>query len=464
MAFVQNVITERELKMLMVREKKFYKSFFGLTFAIALQNVIVYVVNLADNVMLGKFAENALSGAALVNQIQFLLQMMVIGVGEGAMIFASRSWGEGNVSDIKRVTNISVKCALFVSLLLFAFCFCFPQTILGFLCNDADIVQQGVKYLKIVCFSYPIFAIAQSLLSMLRSAETVKIGFIIAFISLVVNVCLNYILIFGKMGFSSMGIEGAAIATLISRIVELIISVIYVFYIDKKIKLKLLDLLCRAKKELLKVYFKKGMPVFLSSTMWGVAQAVQTAIIGHTTAAAVAANSIAATMFSILSVVLYASATSTAVIIGKTIGEGHTEKIKPYAKTLQILFVLIGLVTGAVLYLVKDPVIAFYDVSPQAKVTALRFMTILAVTVVGTAYQMPCNSGIIRAGGDTTFLLKIDTAFMWLIVIPAAFVSAFILKLPVEITYICLKCDQILKCFVSVVKVNRFKFIKTLKD
>ncbi|MBR5453749.1 MAG: polysaccharide biosynthesis C-terminal domain-containing protein, partial [Clostridia bacterium] len=306
------------------------------------------------------------------------------------------------------------------------------------------------------------FAVTQLLIYMLRSVETVRIGLITSVITLVINVCLNYIFIFGNFGMPRMGAQGAAVATLISRGIELTVVVVYVFFIDKKVKLRLKHF-GRVDGELFRAYVRKGTPVFLSGTMWGFAQGVQTSILGHTAGPTIKANSISAVVFQMVSVVSYASASATSVVIGKTIGEGRREMVKPYIKTLQVLFLIIGVFTGAVLFLLRGPIINFYDISEEAKTVASQFMAVLAVTVIGTSYQMPCHTGIVRAGGDTSFVLKVDAVFMWLVVIPAAAIASFVFHASPLIVFICLKCDQILKCFVAVIKVNSFNYIRSLK-
>ena len=188
--------------------------------------------------------------------------------------------------------------------------------------------------------------------------------------------------------------------------------------------------------------------------------AVQTAILGHLGSEAIAANSIATTVFQILSVIVYGSASATSVLIGKTIGEGRMDMIRQYAKTLQVLYILLGLATGVLLYCSKDAILAFYAVSPGAKELALQFITVLSVTVCGTAYQMPALTGIVRSGGDTKFVLYNDTIFMWMIVLPSSALAAFVFDFSPTAVFICLKSDQILKCFVAVVKVNRYRWIK----
>ncbi len=445
---------------LFVREKYFYERFFSLTITIALQNVIVFGVNLADNVMLGRYTESALSGVALVNQIQFLLQMFVMGIGEGLIIIASRAWGAKDTDSIKRALSVTMRLCLGVTAALFFTVLLLPHQVMSLFSNDEAVLGEAVRYLRIICFSYPFFAVTNMLLCGLRSVETVKIGFYVSLTTLLTNVVLNYILIFGKFGAPRLGVEGAAIATLISRVIETAIVIVFVGRFDRKLALRLRDFKLFDRAVLVQ-YLRVGSPVFWSSAMWGAAMAVQTAILGHMGSATIAANSIATTVFQILSVVTYGSASATAVIIAKTIGEGRVGRVREYAVTAQVLFLIIGVLTGLMVFVCKDLVISFYDISAQARALAVQFMTVLSVTVVGTSYQMAALTGIVRGGGDTKFVLINDLIFMWGIVLPTSWAAAFWLNLPPLAVFICLKSDQILKCFVAVVKVNRFRWIKT---
>ncbi|WEK53560.1 MAG: MATE family efflux transporter [Candidatus Cohnella colombiensis] len=445
---------------LFVREKAFYKTFFSLTVIIGLQSIISFGVNLSDSLMIGGYSEAALSGIAIANQFQFVLHMLIMGVGECLVIMASRYWGAKDVESIKKIASIGMRLAIVIGLVFGVVVFVFPESLLSLFTNDQIVISEGVRFVQIICFSYFFFSITSSLLATLRSVEVVKIGFILSSSTLIINVCLNYVLIYGHFGFPSLGVEGSAIATLTARIIEMIIVITYVKRFDQKIYLKLRDFI-QVERELFKRYLNIGLPIILSNMNWGIAMAVQTAILGHMGAAVIAANSIANTFFQIVAVVVFASASATTIIIGKTIGEGRIDKIKDYAKTLQMLFLIIGVCTGAVLYMIKGHVLDFYSVSGEAKVFALQFMTVLSITVIGTAYHMPSLTGIVRSGGDTKFVLYNDTIFMWLIVIPASALCAFVFDLSPLITVICLKSDQVLKCFVAVIKVNRFRWIRS---
>lgn len=443
------------------RDKSFYRSFFQLTGTIALQNLVVFSVNLADNVMLGAYQEASLSGVALVNQIQFLLQMLTMGVGEGVVVLAAQYWGKRDTASIKRILSGALRVGMAIAVLLWAVVFFFPHAVLSLFTGDEAVIAEGMQYLAIICFSYFFFSYTNILLCALRSVETVRVGIVVSLSTLCINVCLNSLLIFGNLGAPRMGAAGAAVATLAARVVESVIVTLYLFRMDRKLCLRPADFAV-FDRALFRDYARCGFPVLASNAIWGLAMAIQTAILGHLGSAAIAANSIATTVFQIFSVVAYGSASASGVIIGKTIGEGRLPDVRRYAKRLQLLFLAIGLLTGLGLFLVRGAVLSLYAISEESRALADQFLLILSVTCVGTAYQMPALTGIVRGGGDTSFVFVNDTIFMWCLVLPASAAAAFALQLPPAAVFVCLKSDQILKCFVAVVKVNRFRWIRSL--
>lgn len=446
---------------MLVKNKKFYKDFFSMTLTIALQNLIVYGVNLADNIMLGAYSETALSGVAIANQVQFLLQMIVTGAASGMGVIISQYWGKREVEPIKRVFAVGFWISLALSFVMSVIVWFFPQGVMGLLTNEQAIIPSGVDYLKIMVFSYLMFSVSNSLLGVMRSVETVRIGFYISLATLVINVCLNYTLIYGNFGAPELGVKGAAYATLTSRVVEFIASVLYCRFIDKKLKLRLKDIFV-LKKSYIRDFCKSGVPLLLSNTSWGIAMSVQGAILGRLGAAGIAASSIAQTLFQCTSVVAYATGDAARVMTGMAVGEGDMKKVKSGTKTMQLLFVVIGIITSVVLFVVRTPIISIYDASPETERLANTFVLILCVTAIGTAYEMPSLTGIVSGGGDTKFVFFNDIVFMWCIVLPLSALSAFYFKFPPTVTFALLKADQILKCFVAIVKVNRFKWVRVL--
>ena len=443
------------------KDKAFYRTFFPLLAIITLQQLAALAVNMADNLMLGTYTELALSGATLVNQIQFTLQQIAAGIGLGIVVLASQYWGQQRIQPIKQIINIGVKCGLVVGILFFAICQIAPVGVLSLFTNDCAVIDEGVRYLRIVCWTYLLFAVSNSLMYALQSVETAIIGTIMSISTICINICLNYCLIYGHFGAPELGIEGAAIATLCSRFVELVIILVYVLAVDKKLKTKARELL-RVDLTYLRPYIRTASPIILSGMLWGVAQAAQTAVLGHISATVIAANSIATIIFQIFAVVGMSCANVASVTTGKTIGAGQLHKIRAYAKTMQAIFLLVGLTFGGLMFVFKDAIVGLYAVSAETKALAVDFLTVLSITTVGTCYEYPVEGGIIAGGGSTKYTAICDNLFMWLFTIPSAFLSAFVFHFPPVVTFCFLKADQLLKCIPNSIVCNRFRWARGL--
>jgi putative MATE family efflux protein len=446
---------------LFVREKKFYTSFLSLLIIISLQNLISLSVGLVDNVMLGTYNEFSLAGAAIANQIQFLLQMIIAGIAGGIVALGAQYWGKGETEPIKKIISVGMKFALLAGLIFFALSFFIPDKVMGLMTNDKSVIAEGVKYMRIMSVTNIIFSVSNTLVMSLRSVETAFIGTVMAAVTMIVKIIFNYCLIFGNLGFPRLGIEGAAISTLIGWSAELVIILVYMRFIDKKIKMTIKSIF-RFDFTYFRDYVKTALPIILSGSFWGLAMAVQSAILGHMSETAIAANSIAAVIFQVAAVLSLCAASATSVIMGKTVGENRMDRVKPYTVTLQVLFIIIGLISGSVLFCIKDAVIGIYAVSDETRRMALDFMIILSITVVGTSYEYPVAGGIIQGGGDTKYAFFVDLIFMWGFTIPMSALSAFVFKFPPLYTFIFLKSDQILKCIPNAIRCNRYKWIRKL--
>lgn len=333
-----------------------------------------------------------------------------------------------------------------------------PANILSLFTNDESVINEGVKYLQLICWTYLVFSVSNSLMYSLQSVETAMIGTIMSASTICINIALNYCLIYGHFGAPELGIVGAAVATLISRCVELIIILVYVLFIDKKLKIKLWDLI-KFDFTYIKDYITVATPIVLSGLLWGVAQA---AVLGHISATAIAANSIATIIFQIFAVVGMSCANVASVTTGKTIGMGNFHMVKSYTKTMQAIFLIVGIVFGSLLFLMKDMIISIYAVSEKTKTMTVSFLTILSVTTIGSCYEYPVESGIIAGGGVTKYAAIVDNLFMWLFTIPTAFLSAFVFEFPPVVTFFFLKADQILKCIPNAITCNRYRWVRIL--
>lgn len=408
-------------------DKNFYAALFPLLIIISLQNLISYSVNMADNIMLGAYSQNALSGAALVNQIFFLIQQAAVVIGDGLVVISSQYWGQKRMEPIRQITGMVLKIALGLGIFLIILCSLFPEAMLGFFTSDVAILSEAGSYLQIIKYTFLLYLVTQVLLSALRSVETVRIAFVISCISLVVNVSINYTLIYGRFGFPELGIRGAAIGTMISRCLEFLIVFIYVIKIDKKLKL------------------------FSDKAVFHIDKLLRSDY-----------NSVASTFYQYMKVVVLAMSSASSVMMGKAVGKGDLDEVKAAARTLSVLDGGIGMILGAVLYFTKDFLLAQYTLSPTATQLTEQLIIIMAIVMVGMAYQMPVGSGIIRGAGDTKFSLYVNMISTWGIVLPLSLSAAFWWKWPIPAVVICLQSDQIFKGLPIFLRFRSYKWIHKL--
>jgi len=443
------------------RDRTYYRSLITLAIPVALQGLISFLVSFADNLMVNSLGDAAVSGVYMGNQIQTFLMMFTTGVGGAILIIAAQYWGKREIQPIKKIVAIGLRVSVAVGAVFTAIGLLFPGQSIRIFTSDAAVVREGTIYLRWVCLSYTFFCLAQALISSMRSVEITRIGLTVSLASLVVNIFFNYVLIFGKLGFPAMGVKGAAIATVFSRVAETVVVAIYVFCCDKRVGFRLRDFWL-TDKLLTHDFFKYGLPLVAGEVVWSINVMCNSRILGSYGAPVITAASVINTLNILAFISIRGLASAVGIITGKTIGAGKTELMKEYARTTQILFLGVGLFSGALVALIGRFFVGLYTgISPEAARESLAFARVLAVTIIGSGYQMPCLAGLVKSGGDISFVFKNDTIFVFLVVLPSAIIAAY-LGAPAWVTFACLKSDQILKCFVAVVKVNRFDWMKKL--
>ena len=445
----------------MTRDKGFYRSFFILTITLMLEQAVVLSVNLADNLMLGNYSEVALSGVAAVNQIQFILQQMIFAISNGVIILASQYQGKGSLDAVRKVASIGLWCGVVVMAVVFVIVSVSPEGVLSIFTPDKAIIAEGAAYLKVVRFSYPFFAITTMLLAALRSIESVRIAVYGSVVALVINCSINFLLIGGRLGCPELGAVGAAIGTLAARVLECALVAFYLFRVEKKLRCRVRDFL-HVDLSLLRDFIRVTTPVFVTGFLWGCSNALHTVILGNLSSNAIAAYSISSTIFLFLKAASVGASSSASILVGKTVGEGDMNKVKEYSRTLQVLFVSIGVAMSSVLLLIRNPLMSMYAVSPETYSMANSFIFVEAVVLVTMSYQMCVNTGIIRGGGDTKFIMIVDLISIWGIVIPVSFMAAFVWELSPIVVFICLNADQCFKCIPAAIRCNSYRWIRNL--
>ena len=442
-------------------KRSFRRNVLTLVLPMALQNLINVAVNAADVFMLEAVSETVLSGSYLAGQIQFIMTLVFFGITSGASVLSAQYWGKGETEQISKILGIALRISLIVAAVFTAAGFCFPLQLLNLFTNEPEVAAEGAKYLRILSLSFPMMAISTVYLNIMRSVERVVISTAVYLTSLVVNISLNAILIFGLLGAPRLHIVGAAAATVCARSVELLIVLCYGRLKSNPVRLSPRTLLLKDKL-LRSDFFRYATPVILNELFWGSGSSMNSLIIGHLGTSAVAANSIAQMTRNLATVVAFGVANATAILIGKAIGEGSSEKAKLYARRLVRLTLIVGTVSAASVLGVLPILSRVMRLEPETWSKLLLMMCVMSYFTFAQAYNTTMIVGVFRAGGDTKFGLLLDASTMWGCSIALGAICAFVLKLPFPVVYIVLMSDEVIKLLPSTLRYRKQLWLKDL--
>lgn len=452
--------------MKLVKDKKFYFSIISIVIPIAFQNLISFGVNLSDTVMLG-LADNSgtlLSAASLANQPFFILSLFIFGISGAGAVLGAQYWGRQDLTSIRAIISMIVKIASAVSLVAAFFILLMPEQIMSLYSDNAEIIAAGAEYLRVLGYSYFTFGISSTFICSLRSVEIVRISVAVNLTSFIINIILNWVLIFGNLGAPALGIKGAAIATLIARVSELVFVLLFVLVIDKKLKFRPRDFLL-FDKLLFKDLIHHGSPVVINEVMWSLGISVQASILGHISYSAgdpVAANSICGVVQQLATIVVFGIANAAAVLIGKSIGENKNEETILKANTFKVIALIFGLIACGMIILLRDAAVGFYDFSAETKELAKEMLIVVAVNVIFISFSATYIVGILRGAGDTRFCLIIELVSLWGASIPLAVFLAFAVNAPVPFVLLGMRIDEPLKTVLCTIRTGGAKWIKSV--
>ena len=410
---------------------------------IVIQNLISNFVNFADTVMLGRVSQTALSAGSLANQIYFILAIVYFGLTSSITILSSQYWGKKDYQTIGSIFGIGLIISAVFSIPVAIVSFLMPETVLLFWTNDSVLIQEGAAYLRIVSFSYLCMTISQPYLSIMKSCERVQLSTRISVTALFINVIGNAILIFGLLGAPALGIRGAAIATCIARLTELLVC--GYDYLHQKILSHDPLSFFRIPKVLRDDFSHHCMPAFLNDLLWGFAFNMNSVIMGHLGSDMVAASSVVSIVREIISVVGFGIASGSAILLGKEIGEGNTELARNDAADILRLTVLVSLIQAALLYAVSGWIPNLVVLSDTAKGYLLYMLKISCVYTIGQVINTLLIASFFRCGGDAKYGVRLDLLSMWGFAVPVGLLSAFVFRLPPLTVYTLLCLDEAVK-------------------
>lgn len=450
----------RNFKLERPERKKLYRSLLALVIPIAIQNLLAGLVNSADILMLGYVGQDELSAVSLANQYMFLLWGFFFGINSATTLMNSQYWGKGDRRAIQAVFGIALKLSLAVTALVSIGCIFLPRPLMTLYTDDPVLIEIGVDYLSTIGISYLIMSFAQCYLCTLRSVEEAKKSTIISTITLVLNVVLNAVFIFGLFGVPRMGVIGVAIATVIARSIEFVICL--VDYIRGTIFKADLKLLFGVHKELRKDFIKYSGPALVNDLSWTVAFSTYSIILGHLNNDMVAASSVATTLRDLFTTVCFGISAGGTVILGKELGANELNRAKKDASTMCWITFFATLVMGAALVLLRHPLMSFFTLTETAYGYLDTMMLISGYYIIGQTMNTLLIAGVFRAGGNTKFGMICDTIFMWGVSVPLGFITAFVLKWPPMVVYFILCLDEFWKIPVVYKYYKSYKWLNNI--
>ena len=428
-------------------KRAFYKRAFAITAPIALQNFMDAAVSSADILMLSFVSQSALAASSLAGQVMFVFQMLLYGVSSGASVLSAQYWGRKDCRTVERVMGLALRFSVLIGALFTLAALLFPGFIMRIFTDDRSLIDEGIRYLRAVSPAYLLGGFATVYLSVMRSVERVKISAFLHCSAVVMNVVLNSCFIFGIGPFPKLGITGVALATSITRAIEVVVCLID-SRLNPVIHLRLRDLFTRS-AALLRDFIRFAVPAAANDIIWGLAFSVYSIILGHLSSDIVAANSVASVVRNLGTVVCFGTASSAAIILGKEMGDNRLRQARVHASRFARLSIWTAL-TGGVLILACRPLVLqfmhlYVTVTDTVRTELNLMLYINAYYILGSSVNTMLICGIFRAGGDVRFGLICDMIAMWIYAVPVGLLCAFVLKIPEMWVYFVLCLDEFVK-------------------
>ena len=437
-----------------MKSKGFYSSLVAIAIPISLQALLQNFVNMLDTIMIGRLGSVEIAAVGLGNQIFFILNMILFGITSGGSVFIAQFWGKKDLAGIRKSLGLMTFIAFVVSVIFTITCLLIPNQLIRLYSPDPQVIQVGGTYLRFVCLSYIPTAISFSITLALRSTERVKLPLVCTSISLFTNLIANYLLIF----VAGLGVKGAAIATIISRIIELVILATWSYSHKYEICGKLKELLGFNRYFIVK-FLKIAFPVIINETFWGLGTSVYNAIFAHAGTNAFTAYSITGTISQLTWVFCMGFGNGIGVLIGKRIGEKKIDEAKTYAKRSMWFMPLIGAFVGVFLVPLSKLLPVFFNVDQEIIKTATAILMILIFVYPFNSFCMNWIVGVCRAGGDTVFSAVAEIVVLWCVAIPLGYVAAFVLHLPAPMIYLFFCSESIVKAIIGAIRVLSGKWL-----
>jgi putative MATE family efflux protein len=444
-----------------LKDRTFLRELLVIAIPISFQQLINASLNMIDVIMVGQLGETAIAALGLSNQVFFVLILILFGLTSGMAIFTAQFWGKQEIEPIRKVLGISLITSILVAL-IFTFAAIFiPETVLGFYTKDAEVIKLGSSYLRIVGFTYIPIAIATAYIAILRSIQLIRLTVIATVSALIFKTILGYGLIFGIGGLPALGVRGAAIGTASGWTLELILLLIFIYTQKTPLAANPLTFFSFDLAFFTRV-LRTVLPAVANEMFWSLGITTYNAIYAHIGTDSIAAINVNATLEELGFVVFIGLGNACAVLVGNRIGAGRKDEAYEVVRRVIILGVAFALSVGLIIFFLRDVVVGLYDLSPSGENNVRWLLLVMASTLWIRMFNFSIFIGALRAGGDTRFALIMEICSIWLIGVPAAYVGAFVLHLPVYFVYLMVVLEEVAKAFVSAWRFRSRKWIHDL--
>ena len=409
-----------------MENKKFYKTLITLCIPIIIQNLLSNLINMIDTVMVGGLGEVSVASIGIANQYFFLYNMALSGIIGGAGLFIAQFYGKNDKENIRKITALSVISSVVLGIGFLLVAIFSPKFIINFFSNDKEVIKVATNYFSIIVFCYPIIAISTVFSMGSRSIRNPKLGMICSTISLSINIILNYIFIFGKLGMPALGASGAALATVIARIVELILLISYIYFIkdDYELRFTFRDVKL-INKDLSRAYISKTIPTFLNDTLWAFGTVLYAVAYSRAGTSAIAASQIASSTGNFFIITAVCIAIGSSIMIGNELGADNIKKAVQYSKKFSILVTVAGALFGGLLILSIPVLLKIFSVSATLAPDIRKIFSVMGVLMALKTFNTFIIIGVLRSGGDTKYALFLEMGCMWFVSLPLTFFAAY---------------------------------------
>ena len=441
-------------------DKKFYYQLLRLTIPLFLQQLLRVSVDTLNSIMLGSIDQIQMSAMSQANQVFFIYFAICSGLSIGCCVLVSQYWGKKDIDSISTVMAHGLRTAFVFGMTVTILVYIFSNNIMHIYSSDMTIVETGTNYLRKICLMFVACGLSLMIFGQSRGVEQVKIVLFTNIISYSVNILLDYILVFGKLGFRPMGIDGVAIGTIIARYIELLICALF-FFNHVEIPFTIKDLK-KSDDKIRKAYFDVSLPIVAHEVVWSLGSSSGAMITGQLGKSAVAGYNVTSVLYDLFATIGNGFISACGVVLGMSLGKGETEKAKRQANSILLIALIMGICIGIITYFVKDDFLKLYSLDNQAINYFRQFSNILCFIWPFSCIEMVTMVAILRAGGDGKFGFYTDIVVMWLICIPLAWLCAFKFNAPAWIIVGIIKTIIVLEAIAGLSRVFTYKWVKDL--